>query len=370
MIIYSGGSDPTLPTYPFTFPDGVRETLTFNPQEWRYYWHRPEGTLVPLDGVTGVTKICSPAKVLMAWAVKVALLRAKQLLMDGGYVGEDANILFEEHLDEILAKAKKEDTDILEAAGAVGTAAHDWLEHLIKAKDNEERRHELLAKFPLDERAANCAVAGVDWMVRHNVRWIHTERKCFSRKYGYAGTMDGLAFVDSCDDPDCCKHEFKDRKSVIDWKSSNALRVSYLFQCAAYRQAYQEETGEDIKDTWILRLDKETGEFDPWRREGQAAFEEDFKGFQNCLETCRSIERAEEWVSTIKTGRTSKRKAEEKEAKMLEQKVKCKNSEGYKGVRLPTCNHGDPCAACLKKWADRHPKECLTTAPCTDTLEK
>src|ERR1019366_1143606 len=184
MIIYSGGSDPKLPQYHFTFPDGIRETLTFNPQEWRYFWHTPEG-LVPLDGVTSVTKICSPAKVLMAWAVKVALLRAKQLLMDAGVVTTDAladqgNIplqLFEQQLDEILAKAKREDTEIFEAAGATGTIAHDWIEHLIKAKDNEERRHELLAKFPLDERAANCCIAAMDWVYRHSVRWIHTERK-------------------------------------------------------------------------------------------------------------------------------------------------------------------------------------------------
>src|SRR5208282_4500106 len=261
-------------------------------------------------------------------------MRRKKRVMDDGYVGADANVLFEEQLDEILAKAKKEDENILEDAGAVGTAAHEWLEKVIKSRDNEEKRYELLAKFPLDERSASCCIAGIDWMVRHSVRFVFSERKIFSRKYGFAGTCDGLAYVSSCDDPDCCPHKFVDRLSLIDWKSSNALRVSYIFQVAAYRGGYVEETGAKIEDSWILRLDKETGEFDPWHIEGEEQFQEGFKGFLNCLETCRSIERAEDWVSGVKSGRTAKRKAEEKEAKMFEQKLKCKNADTYKGSRI------------------------------------
>ena len=368
MIIYSGGADPSLPQYRFTFPDGVIETLIFNKSEWRYYWKKLDGTLDPQDGVTNVVHICTPTKILMAWAVKVALAKTKQLLMDGKYVGADANVLFEEQLDEILARAKKEDENILEDAGAVGTAAHDWIEHVIKARDDEERRYELFAKFPPDERSASCCIASIDWMVSHHVKWVHTERKCFSRKYGYAGTMDGLAYVSSCDDPDCCPHKFVDRLSVIDWKSSNGLRISYIFQVAAYRGAYVEEMGAKIEDSWILRLDKETGAFDPWHIEGEEQFQEGFKGFLNCLETCRSIEKAEEWVSGVKSGRTAKRRAEEKEAKMFEQKLKCKNSDSYKGVKIPTCNKGDPCKACLQKYLDRHPKESLTPAPVPDTV--
>lgn len=367
MIIYSGGADPTLPRYSFTFPDGVTETLSFNKSEWRYYWHH-DGTLVPLDGVTGVTKICTPAAILMRWAVKVALLRAKQLLMDGGYVGTEQT-LYESVLDEILAKAKKEDENQLEDAGAVGTAAHDWIEHVIKARDNEERRHELFAKFPSDERSANCCIAAVDWMVRHNVKWLFTERKIFSRKYGYAGTCDGSALVSSCDDPSCCPHKFVDRKSVIDWKSSNALRVSYLFQCAAYRQAFQEETNEKIEDTWILRLDKETGAFDPWHISGEELFQEDLKGFLNCLETCRSIAKAEDRVGGVVEVRRMKRRAAEDKIKMFEQKLKCKNSDTYKGSRIPTCNHGDPCVACVQKYNERHAEKPLTVPSVSDTVK-
>lgn len=28
----------------------------------------------------------------------------------------------------------------------------------------------------------------------------------------------------------------------------------------------------------------------------------------------------------------------------------CKNANYYKGTRLPTCNHGNPCNACISKY--------------------
>jgi hypothetical protein len=68
----------------------------------------------------------------MVWAVKVALRRTRQLLMDGGYVYRNdcvyiegsAKELFESVLDDILKKAAKEDDDLLQEAGQVGHVAH------------------------------------------------------------------------------------------------------------------------------------------------------------------------------------------------------------------------------------------------------
>jgi hypothetical protein len=44
----------------------------------------------------------------------------------------------------------------------------------------------------------------------------------------------------------------------------------------------------------------------------------------------------------------------EEKIKMFEQKLKCKNADSYKAVRVPTCNHGDPCKACVQKYNERH----------------
>lgn len=359
MILYAAGHSPNNPVFLFY---GGTEKLTFVPEEWRYYRHMPDGSLDPQDGVTGIVKLITPSKPLMVWAVKLALARTKKLLIEWGYVGDyggQFKALYESQLDAILKLAAQADDDALEDAGDVGTEAHDWIEKVIKTilSGQEERRHELFAKLPLDERAENAAIAACDWMVRHNVRWICTERKCFSRKYGYAGTMDGLAWVDSCDDPSCCPNPFKNRKSVIDWKSSNSLRVGYLWQAAAYRQAYIEETGEEIIDTWILRLDKETAEFDPWHMEGQAPYHEDLKGFLLCLETHRAMERAEDRVSHIRSDRTAMRRAAAKVLRDAAYAIKCLDADKYMGKKLKKgCNGTDKmCEACTKRFVDNHP---------------
>ena len=70
--------------------------------------------------------------------------------------------------------------------------------------------------------------------------------------------------------------QFKYRLSLSDCKTSNSLRVEYLLQIAAYQHAYQEETGENIEDRWVIRLGKDDAtEFDPWHTEGDEPFRQD-----------------------------------------------------------------------------------------------
>ena len=45
-----------------------------------------------------------------------------------------------------------------------------------------------------DDRAKSCVKAALTWMRSHNVKWLKTEEKIYSKEYDYAGTfMDGLA---------------------------------------------------------------------------------------------------------------------------------------------------------------------------------
>ena len=356
MIIYAPGSDASLPEY--RFYQGT-ETLRFNADEWKYY--RKMGDLwVPLDGVTSIVKLITPSKPLMVWAVRKALEKTKALLLSGGYVGE-SKILYENVLDDILTKAKQADTEELEDAGEVGHIAHDHIEKIIKSilSNDEDRRMELLAKLPDDERAVNGSIAAICWMVAHKVRWVSTERRVFSREHGFAGTCDGVAWVSSCTDTSCCKHPWSgERLSIIDWKTSNALRVGYLWQTAAYQHSIEEEDGSQIEDRWILRLDKVTGEFDPWYRPGRAAFEEDCQGFLNALATHRSLEKSEGWVSEIKGARTAERRAIAKELRDAKYAIKCLDADEYQGVRKKKgCNGTEKtCEACTKLYLDKHPE--------------
>src|SRR6266705_5318009 len=115
----------------------------------------------------------------------------------------------------------------------------------------------------------------------------------------YAGQVDGLCIVDSCSDPACCTMAFKDVLSVADWKSSNRLRTSYIFQVAGYKRAKLEEYGGSIPDCWILRLGKEVEEFEPLHLVAED-FEDDFAGFLACLELLKIVETVENRIKAQK----------------------------------------------------------------------
>ena len=220
ITIYASGTDPNMPEY--RFYQGT-ETLRFNADEWKYY--RKMGDLwVPLDGVTSIVKLITPSKPLMVWAVRKALEKTKALLMAGGYVYSDGVVkkLYEETLDNILSQAKKADEEELEDAGEVGHVAHDHIEKIIKSilTNDEDRRMELLAKLPEDERSSNGAIAAICWIVEHKVRFVSTERRVFDRQHGFAGTCDGV---------DVYKRQYPGSGLSVKWTATNAGKYSTRF---------------------------------------------------------------------------------------------------------------------------------------------
>jgi hypothetical protein len=359
IMVYPEGEKPGLPEHKFY---NGEVTLRFDRDKWTYFKVEADGSLIPQNGVTSVVKIIDKSEPLMRWAVRVAMERLKKLLKERGYLTESMAIpLFEEILDEIIEKAKKADKEELEAAGKTGHKAHAWIESYIKAvlAEAHDRRLELLAKLPEDERAANCSVAACGWMSDHNVRWIGTERRCYSRLYRYAGTMDGLAWVDSCQNPACCPTAFKDRLTLVDWKTSNYLYIEYLFQTAAYQQAYQEETGRTIVDRWIIRLGKDDAEFDPWHVSGEILFQQDFKGFRNALALYRSVHEVKDRIADVQAAKVAYTRAEEKKVRDAANLLACPTSGEYKGSRAKKgCNGTETlCAACRQKWEEKHHDE-------------
>lgn len=338
---------------PHFFYDG-QIALRFDEPKWTWYLTREDGTYDRVFGVTKTCKIIDKSEVLMGWAKKQAMLKLQRLM--GEHLGPDgAYQLFQHELDQIIVEAKKADKEILEAAGETGHDAHQWIENYILAKLKQDRD---VPAYPADPRAAKCCTAMLRWESGHNVRWISTERKVYSRTFNYAGTMDGLARIDSCNDPLCCKASFKDRLSIVDWKTSNYLYLEYLLQTAAYWQAFVEETGEAVRDRWIIRLGKEDGEFDPWHAEGWELFKEDFEAFQHCLDLIGSIERIEARIDGIKDAKKAALKEIERAKKLAANKIKCPKADDYKGSRKSKCLPDDTqCLACAAKYAERHPEE-------------
>ncbi|PWT76391.1 MAG: hypothetical protein C5B59_06610 [Bacteroidetes bacterium] len=329
------------------------EQLRFDRKHWKWYRVGSDGSFEPLYGVTGVVHIIDKSAPLMAWAKKMTLAKLRRLVIERGG-SEDAQFkLWLGDLDQIIAESKVADEEYKDEAADTGHDAHGWIEQYIKSvlKKDDARRDELLAKFPQDERAASCCVAALSWMAAHNVRWISTERCVYSRTHRYAGTCDGEALVDSCDDRNCCPTEFKDHLSVIDWKSSNYLYIEYLFQTAAYQQALEEETGKVFEDRWIIRLGKEDGEFDPWYMPGRTLYQEDWEGYLNCLRLFQSVEKVDERIGGIKGMRRAVQLEIDRKKREAAHRIKCPKADDYKGTRKSKClPDGTQCKACQEKY--------------------
>jgi hypothetical protein len=235
-----------------------------------------------------------------------------------------------------------------------------------------------LVNLPFDAQAEHCARVALAWMQTHKVRWTDTERKIYSREWTYAGTLDAVAYVSSCDDRACCPEAFEDRLCLIDFKTSNALRTDYCLQVAAYQQAIVEEMGTPIKSRIILRLGKDSGDFQPWFLP-EETFDEDLSGFLTCLRLTRIMYSIEERmksqrnnIKTIKKAQKEAAKEQEKadkalakaEAKRLKEIEKQKIREEAKAERelnkriakmggmICTVNAEDMPAGCTPKFAN------------------
>jgi hypothetical protein len=353
-IIIKKYPDLTTPTPAY----GGKVWHAFSPKTWTHFL--VDGSkLERLDGVTGVLKkAIDKSQPLMRWAVKLALTRARAAFM--AHMGPDACIqIFEAELDKILESAKKADTDALDNAGECGHAAHDFIDRVSKAiiaKDTK-RLEEILANFPEDERAENGAIAALDFLVSHNVRIVKSEFRALSLKHKCCGTGDMLALVDSCDDRACCSGEpFTDRLSYLDWKTSNYLYVTYLWQAALYADASMEEFPElKIVDRWILRLDKDDASFEPWHAAGDEAQAEDLHGFLCCLATVRALDKTQARIDAIVDVKKAMRAEQKALDKLARDRIECPKAKDYQGVRRTKClPDGSQCQACKKIWEDKH----------------
>ncbi len=299
--------------------------VVFDREAHQYFLVEELGNLTPLLNVSTVSHIVDKSFALVPWASKMAiekLLRTVPVTMGRVIMELDA-------FTKLALEAKSAHKDILEDAGTVGHMAHDWIESYIKARlaSNEGAVRELVTNRCTDERATSATLAMLKWELAHNVRWVETERKVYSRKHRCSGTMDGLAYTDSCSDPTCCSVSFKDHLSLIDWKTSNYLYTEYLYQTAAYQGFFMEEfPDKKVVDRWVIRLGKEDAEFDPWYLPAET-FETDFNGFLTCLSLRRTVDIVEERMKACKKAkRVAKKeardleknriKAEKKEAKL------------------------------------------------------
>lgn len=144
----------------------------------------------------------------------------------------------------------------------IGTAAHAWIQwHLRK------RMGKILGPEPIiPEESQRACVSFLDWEKEVRLVPLAVEATVYSKKYGYAGTLDFYGHV-------------RDLPTVIDWKVSKAIYPEHIMQTIAYGKAAK-EMGWECRRAMVLRLPKtpEDPDFEPMVIEESKYFMH-FEGF-------------------------------------------------------------------------------------------
>ena len=130
-------------------------------------------------------------------------------------------------------------------AADIGTICHDRVEAYIrKTTLNQEDYDQDLFK-----RSQKPYEAFLEWAATSQLEAGETELQMLSKAYRYGGTPD-VFFV-------------KGKRSLGDWKSSNAIYAEYLLQLAAYKHLWEENHPDEPIEggAHLIRFDKEYGDF-------------------------------------------------------------------------------------------------------------
>lgn len=164
---------------------------------------------------------------LMYWSVNCAC----------DYILENMSI--QHSIAGIVETARKEWRNVQKKALDIGTEVHEAIhKYLTINKEPEITNPKVLAAF----------VAFLEWKDANKLVPIECEKVVYGK--GYAGTADLICMLNG-------------KSMLIDFKSSKDIYNEYIYQVAAYAQAYNSNKTNGkiyVEGIGILRLDKETGQ--------------------------------------------------------------------------------------------------------------
>lgn len=237
----------------FALYDGSVE-LVFDAAKHQY---KVAGEYVP-SVTTALNAIAKPA--LVPWAAKCA---AELFIAEM----KPGVALDEVQIRELATRAKNAHRDQATRAAGIGTDVHRWAERFARGENPAP---------PLNPQIRLGVDAFHAWHRAHDVKSLHVERRVFSRRHQYAGTVDLVAIIDGV-------------RAVVDFKTSTGLWDEYRLQLAAYRQALLEEgVVDDDSDRWMVRFDKSDGSFEAVKLPRED-YERDARGFRAALALYRTL---------------------------------------------------------------------------------
>lgn len=207
--------------------------LSYNDDKHMYYVNDKK-----VESVTGICGRGLPKPNLVNWLVATPLNEVKRLINEKLDNNEP---LDRAGLERIFKTAKEKTNKIKEDAGLVGTVVHGLIEDFLKGKDIPKQS---------DPAVVNCWNLFLDWWNKQEYEVVELEKKIYSKKYNYAGTLDLVV---------------KDKKGnlvLMDIKTSNFISFDYFLQLNAYKFAYEEETGSKVSKSFIVKLSKKDAEIE------------------------------------------------------------------------------------------------------------
>jgi hypothetical protein len=219
----------------------------------RHYYETPAGVLPSSTTILGI--LAKPA--LVNWAVKTTIGFLAEKLDD---IKSGKITLSEENASSILYEAKRRHRDIKEESADIGSLVHEIIEFSLNGNDTSKL---------INEKTEKPFNGFLEWKSKRKFSLVGSEMVVWSR-LGYAGTLDCAAYLDG-------------KLYIIDFKTSNAIYSEYVMQVASYIKAYEENTGDIVEGSGILRLDKVTG-MPEWVEFTKEEIELAFKKFKCLLE--------------------------------------------------------------------------------------
>lgn len=203
--------------------------VEINFDSFRHQYSDNQGKVTSVT--TALSIISKPA--LINWAANTAIEYVSQQIEPGKSYDEL-------QLSAIWDGGKKAHYQKKTDAATIGTFVHKYVENYIKGS---------APAMPVNEGLQKSVLQFLDWVKKHDVKFLASEQMIFSRKYRYTGTLDFICVIDG-------------KMYLGDLKTSTGIYSEYLIQTAAYRFAREEEfPQEQYAGQLIIRIGKD-GEFE------------------------------------------------------------------------------------------------------------
>lgn len=213
---------------------------------------------------TAIGIISKPA--LISWAANTAVDYVSSQIEPGKSYDEL-------ELDAVWKAAKRAHWTKKTDAGTVGSFIHKYVEQYIKGEN---------PNLPINEGLQKSASQFLDWVKKHNVKFLASEQPVYSKKYNYAGTLDFICKIDG-------------KMFIGDLKTSNGIyKIEYGAQVSAYKIAREEEFKTEKYDGGlVVRIGKD-GEFEFWQFFNTKPFEKIFLSALALYESTEKIKQLEQ----------------------------------------------------------------------------